>query len=288
MRRIGRLGLVAIVLVMIGASPVQAAEQTVAISPTSRVLGTGSGQLTCVPTLCAAVAGNGTFAFTTTPADGARGWRTLTLPNAPALNSVSCPTATFCAAVSSGVQDREKGLRTVSLWVSAQPTNASSWRELTAPVPTFGDGSRVACPTVGDCVVIGYDTVLRAQGVLGEASWTATAMPGDGWNDVACTPDTCVAGSESGTLATTATSGGTWTVTGSLGDKATSVWCGFGRCGAGLQSKGVRLGDPRSPLTWTSSSTGGYPGAALACDQDATLCVSGAYQGSTWIGPGSA
>jgi hypothetical protein len=98
-----------------------------------------------------------------------------------ALQSVSCPDASFCVAVGSYGSD---GTNTSGL---IETFSDGQWTPTMAPAPAPGDGvqlAQVACPAVGQCVAIGLylvpDGSFPGEGVietLSDGSWTATAAP---------------------------------------------------------------------------------------------------------------
>jgi hypothetical protein len=103
---------------------------------------------------------------------------------ANALQSISCPTATFCAAAGYGQHQ--------GIYTSADPAGGgSAWR-----LSGSSTGSLIACPSAGLCVNAGGNgTILTSTDPASAgAKWTGGAVDGNGIAGLAC-PSTslCVA-----------------------------------------------------------------------------------------------
>jgi hypothetical protein len=98
---------------------------------------------------------------------------------APSLNSVACPTPSFCVAVG----DYNSSSGTSGLIVTGSGT---SWTATEAPLPAGNAGSvqisAISCPSVALCVATGYyaDSSGGFQGLIltgSGTSWTAAKAP---------------------------------------------------------------------------------------------------------------
>jgi hypothetical protein len=124
------------------------------------------------PSFCAAVDNAGNVISSTDPKRGARAWKTVHLgtpasPYAPVVsgayrfgsNSVSCPSASFCA-----ILDQAGDLLT-----STRPTGGASAWTLTK----LASGGSVSCPTASLCVAgIGGNILASSAPTAGASAWT--------------------------------------------------------------------------------------------------------------------
>lgn len=230
-------------------------------------------------------------------AAGDTGWHVVSVPTnaATALDEISCPTTSFCAAVDASgsvfTTTNPTGGRTAwsqtqlttsslssiscptatlcvatsgeSAYVSSDPTGgASTWSAATiAPAQV----QSVACPTITLCVAVTSSGVSTTANPTGPASaWQWAAVPGvpRSLNDVVCPSASLCAASDGGygnVATSTNPSGGasTW----SLADvDGTSALTGIGCASASLCVAGDGSGDVLS----STNPAGGLPAWQLS------------------------
>jgi hypothetical protein len=146
--------------------------------------------ISCSPSgFCAAVNGNGDVVTSPDPAGGPSTWTTTGIASDTGLDSVSCPTAQFCAATDGFSGD---------ILVSSDPGGGpGAWQSFTVPTgPDGGVLSAVDCASSSFCVAVdGGDVVTSTDPTGGQSAWVLTDVaPGNTLNDVSCVGNSlCVA-----------------------------------------------------------------------------------------------
>jgi len=168
--------------------------------------------------LCVAVDNNGnavTYDGTT--------WSLPTSTPSDGLNSVSCTSITFCAAVGAGDAVTYDG----TTWSLSQQYSGTAW---ITPATFNGGGTSVSCTSATFCVEVGSSGHSYTYSSLG---WTANPGnlidSGHALTSVSCTTNPilfCVAVDDNGSVVTT-TDGSTWNTPAAIdgGNYLTSVSC---------------------------------------------------------------
>jgi kumamolisin len=151
--------------------------------------------------------------FTLTPRGTASpSWAIQYVPNPsgavqPALNGVSCASATACTAV---------GFDSATRDAVVERSNGADWTVQPTPTPSGGALTGVACPNASTCIAVG----ASSSGALAErwngSTWTIQPTPtGSGLDAVACATATdCTAvGDSSGTPLAMRWNGTNWKIT---------------------------------------------------------------------------
>jgi hypothetical protein len=202
--------------------------------------------------------------------------------NGGALNAISCPTASFCAAVNTNGD----------VLTSTGPAGgASTWS--TTPIVSDSGLSDISCPTASFCVAadtLTGDVLISANPTGGAATWTATNIVnpvGDALQAVDCPSSSlCVGVDSSGNeiTSTNPTGGsGAWTA-GAInpGNSFSDLTCtGGALCvavGAGLSATAT----PAAGVSGWHTTTALAMLSALSCPST-SLCVVGDSNGNVYV-----
>lgn len=215
---------------------------------------------------------------------GAVSWSApVPIGHGSAFNGISCPTATFCAAIDAYGE----------VVTATDPTGGSgAWTTTSLVNPGFADAGldAISCPTISLCVVTdGLDGSIYASTdpTGGAGAWVHTVVdPGNVLNGVTCTTTSlCVAVDSSGDVLTSTdpTGGpGAWqTATVDGGNSLNGVACaGSGLCvavGTGFSTSTDPTGGSGAWTTTTSLSA-----SAVDCPS-AGLCVAVDDSGNAYV-----
>ncbi len=211
-------------------------------------------------------------------AAGFTAWRAVTLPGgtSTALQDVSCPTATFCAAVDAAG----------SVFTAANPAGGrGAWTQTALPVSSL---SGVSCQSPTLCVAVsGMQVFVSTNPTGGASAWSATAVPGAALSAVSCPTTTlCVAMGQNGIATSTNPTGGpsAWSFgTVSGGHTLDAVSCpSTGLCVASDSAIG-NIASATNPSAgasaWSVADVNGNQGLSGVGCASPSLCVAGDHSG---------
>lgn len=240
----------------------------------------GVGALSCASTsFCVSGAEGGGFIRYSTNPSGIL-WHAVAIGTG-AMKDVSCPAASFCAAVDDSgnvhVATSEAGVMEAAGWAA---TNVNEEAALVG----------IACSSTTSCVAIdGSDEVLNLSvGSSGEASATKRLVDGAGaLTAVDCVSATCVVGDEQGGIFASTNAGADWTMRFGGGAGVTSLSC----ASASLCAAVTTVGDTTSfnPATTTPpllTTTSSLPAGAVGTPYEAQAQASGGEPPYEWSASG--
>lgn len=205
--------------------------------------------------LCVAVTTLGQIYSSTDPTGPASAWNVTELESKGGnlhLYGVSCPTESFCVAVSG------RRVNTGKVFSTTDPTGgASAWHE--ADLAGEPDLRAVSCASTSLCVATGeHGEIVASREPGGEASaWAGLGTPGGGsiLQSVSCVPGICLSGMSGGNLlvATEPTAPGGWRESGG----GASVQITGTSCASASACVAV---DNNGDVTVSTDPTGAHPG----------------------------
>jgi hypothetical protein len=199
-------------------APAQTAAHFTWTNPEPITNGGEFAAISCSPSgFCGAVDNNGDVVTSPNAAGGPSTWTTTNLVSDIGLDSISCPTAQFCAATDGLSGD---------VLVSDNPAGgAGTWQTLT--LPTNGVLEGVTCTSPSLCVAVdgGGDVIVSTNPSGGASTWKpASVDPGDALDDISCVGESLCVAVGAGLSTSTDPSGGAsaWRTTSSITGVAVS------------------------------------------------------------------
>ena len=228
--------------------------------------------LTCVTTkFCVAVDSNGNVLTATDPAGGAADWHLVNINGSSPLGQITCPTTSFCAAISGGL-----------LAYSTDPMGGAAAWKLTTSAPVASRG--LDCLSASFCAAYASngDVLTTTDPAAGAGTWQSTAAAGQGEiNGLSCPSlQLCVVADNGGEVLTAtnpASNPSTWTTTPVGGvTPITALDCPTASLCVGGDAQGHILTstDPANgPAAWRLSSVDSLNSSFSVDCPDAELCV---------------
>lgn len=214
--------------------------------------------------LCAAVTNDGLILNSTIPTGGAYAWNVADI-NEPGgwithLLGISCPTVSFCLAVSGESNNHWREYRTGRVFWSTDPTgDTSAWHQVIVD-PTL-DLRAVSCPTTSFCLAAGDHgrMIVSTNPTGGPSAWAQSTVGPGAFEGVSCPSAVlCVAGNAGGNLRASSNAllgpQAAWTTAdGGASVQVTGVSClATGQCAAVDKNGDVMTTtDTTSPTPWS-------------------------------------
>jgi hypothetical protein len=245
------------------------------------------------PSLCVVTESNGYVATSTNPTAGAGAWTASYADTGlgfecgkygpgsncdPGLQSVSCPSTSFCAASDFAG----------NVIASSNPTGGGSAWKLTAVENGPADGY-ITCPSAGLCAeFVRYSSSVAVSGNPAAGSWHLTEVPGGLFGGTCPSAKLCVGPGPEGLVTSTNPTGGpsAWKATNIDDHQSLSVSCAPGGQCIAFDAAGNVLTSARPAggrPAWTLTHLDEDPVTGAACPSP-TLCVAADQYGRLAVG----